>query len=274
MKTAAIRKLRAHLAAGGPTYGLWVTLESASITEMAVALGLDWVVIDAEHGHLDWKEILEHVRATVRSDTVALVRLAELNGGLIKRALDIGADGVVLPWMETAEQLRQAVAWAQYPPAGKRGMGGERATVWGQCLAEHVREAAENVLVVPIVESVQGGRNIEELAAVPGVDLFFLGPADFSATAGHAGEWEGPGVGEQLLAIKDAIRRQGKHCGVMTTSLADLDRRRGQGFMLLTLGLDCGLLLRSLRAALGQVGRDRPLMTALVPGEGSTGRSR
>src|SRR5690242_21532932 len=116
MKVSAIRKLRQKLAADETVYGLWVTLESASITEMAVALGLDWVVIDAEHGHLDWKDILEHVRATVRSDTVVLVRVAELNAGLIKRSLDIGADGVVVPWIETAEQLNQAVAFALYPP--------------------------------------------------------------------------------------------------------------------------------------------------------------
>src|SRR4051794_7271892 len=103
MKTAAIQKLREKLAADRSTYGLWVTLESPSITEMAVALGMDWVVIDAEHGHLDWKDILEHLRATVRSDTVALVRIAELNIALIKRTLDIGADGVVVPWIETPD---------------------------------------------------------------------------------------------------------------------------------------------------------------------------
>src|SRR6058998_1641370 len=104
MKIAAIKKLRQKLAAEQPIYGMWITLESASIAEMAVALGLDWVIIDAEHGHLDWKEILEHIRATVRSNTVTLVRIAELNAGLIKRALDIGADGIVVPWIETAEQ--------------------------------------------------------------------------------------------------------------------------------------------------------------------------
>src|SRR5438270_12772169 len=104
MKSSAIQKLRQKLASDQAVYGLWVTLESASVTEMAVALGLDWVVVDAEHGHLDWKEILEHVRAAVRSDTVVLVRIAELNIGLIKRALDVGADGVVVPWVETPEQ--------------------------------------------------------------------------------------------------------------------------------------------------------------------------
>src|SRR5437868_12590755 len=101
MKASALRQFRRKLASDLPVYGLWITLESASITEMAVALGLDWVVIDAEHGHLDWKEVLEHVRAAVRSDTAALVRIAELNLGLIKRALDIGADGVVVPWVES-----------------------------------------------------------------------------------------------------------------------------------------------------------------------------
>src|SRR5262245_12544338 len=164
MKVAALQRLRQKLAAGDAIYGLWVTLESASISEMAVALGLDWLVIDAEHGHLDWKEILEHVRATVRSDTVVLVRVAELNAGRFKRVLDIGADGVVVPWIETAEQLKQALSFASFPPEGIRGIGAERATAWGQCLAQHTAEANQNVLVVPIIESVAGGKNIQTLA--------------------------------------------------------------------------------------------------------------
>src|SRR5437868_3357429 len=137
MKVSAIRKLRQKLAADQPVYGLWVGLESAAVTEMAVALGLDWVVIDAEHGPLDWRDIAEHIRATVRSETVALVRIAELNVGLVKRALDIGADGVVIPWVESADQVKQAVAFARYPLDGVRGIGAERATAWGQALAEH-----------------------------------------------------------------------------------------------------------------------------------------
>jgi 2-keto-3-deoxy-L-rhamnonate aldolase RhmA len=268
MKTAAIQSLRCKLAAAQPTFGLWVTLESASITEMAVAAGLDWVVLDAEHGHLDWQDLLQHLRATVRSDTVALVRLAELNGGLIKRALDVGADGVVIPWMESAEQLRQAVALAHYPPAGKRGIGGERATVWGRALAQHVAEAEEHVLVVPIIESVTGGRNVEELCGVPGVELFFLGPADYSATAGHPGQWEGPGVAEQLLAIKDVIRQHGKHCGIVATGPDNLLQRRQQGFGLIGLGLDGGLFLRTLLDLLAQAGRTTNVNTALSPGAG------
>lgn len=86
MKSTAIQKLRLKLGAGEPVFGLWITLESPSITEMAVGLGMDWIVIDAEHGHLDWKEIVEHIRTTVRSDMVALVRVAECNIALVKRA--------------------------------------------------------------------------------------------------------------------------------------------------------------------------------------------
>src|SRR6266513_3003307 len=111
MKISGIKRLREKLAADEPIYGLWVTLESPSITEMAVALGLDWIVIDAEHGQLDWQEVAAHIRAAVRSDTVALVRITEHSISLVKRVLDIGADGIVIPWMETAEQLREAVAF-------------------------------------------------------------------------------------------------------------------------------------------------------------------
>ncbi|HEV7514350.1 MAG TPA: aldolase/citrate lyase family protein, partial [Candidatus Acidoferrum sp.] len=265
MKTQAIKRLREKLAADETVHGLWVTLESASISEMAVALGLDWVVVDAEHGHLDWRDILEHIRATVRSETVLLVRVTELNAGLIKRVLDIGADGVVIPWVETADQLRQAVKFATYPPEGLRGIGAERATGWGQSFVQHTQEANEHVLVVPIIETVTAGRNVNELSDVDGVDLFFFGPADYSSTAGFRGQWEGPGVAAELLAIKDKLRDRGKYCGVMVTSHENLIERRQQGFRVLGVGSDAGLLLRSLHAALGIAGQDRRILPTLVP---------
>lgn len=265
MKSNATRKLRTKLAADQPVYGLWITLESASITEMAVGLGLDWVVIDAEHGHLDWREIIDHVRAAVRSDTVVLIRITELNIGLIKRALDIGADGVVIPWMESTEQVGDAVKFAHYPPDGLRGIGAERATCWGRCFTQAVAEADENVLIVPIIESVSGGRNIEQLCRVPGVELFFIGPADYSSTAGFPGQWEGPGVAQQLLQIKETIRRHGKHCGVICTSNENIVQRRDEGFRMLGLGIDGGLLLRSLVGSLQHLGKGANLNPRLTP---------
>jgi 2-dehydro-3-deoxyglucarate aldolase/4-hydroxy-2-oxoheptanedioate aldolase len=273
MKTSAIRRLRSKLAVNEPVYGLWVTLESPSITEIAVALGLDWVVIDAEHGHLDWKEIVEHLRATVRSDTVALVRIAELNGGLIKRALDIGADGIVIPWIETAEQLKQAVAFSRYPTEGVRGIGAERATGWGHALVEHAAEANEHVLVVPIIETVATARQVPLMCQVDGVELFWFGPADYSSTAGYRGQWEGPGIAEQILKLKETIRRAGKHCGTIATSIDNLHERRTQGFSAIGLGMDTGLLLRSLKSSLAAVGRDAPIRASLTPDETSTSQT-
>ncbi len=264
MNSPAIRTFRQKLSSSDPALGLWVTFEAPSITEIAVALGLDWVVIDAEHGHLDWKDIVGHLRGTVRSKTVALVRIAKLDVGLIKRALDIGADGVVVPWVESVQELKDAVAFAHYPPEGVRGIGAERATCWGQCIPEHVGEANENVLVVPIVETVRAGRNIEQLCAVEGVDTFFVGPADYSSTAGFPGQWEGPGVAEELLRIKDAIRKHGKHCGVITTDNDNLVKRREQGFQMLGLGIDGSLFIRGLRASLAAAGRDRRINPAFT----------
>ena len=266
MKTPAIRKLRQKLAANQPVYGLWVTLESPSITEMAVALGLDWVVIDAEHGHLDWKEIVEHLRATVRSDTVALVRVAECNVGLIKRALDIGADGVVMPWVESAEQLREAVSFAHYPPDGVRGIGAERATCWGQCFVEHTAEANENVLVIPIIESVRGGRNIRELLRVDGVEIFFFGPADYSSTAGLSRAVGRPGRrrGDPADQGDDRLA-PGKYCGVVAHQRREPRRSdKSQGFRMLGVGLDGGLLLRGLHSTLA-IHRARPQDQSAVP---------
>ncbi len=268
MKIRALQRFREKLARHETVCGLWVTLESASLTEIAVALGLDWVVIDAEHGHLDWKDINEHIRAGLRSDTVVLVRLAERSTSLTKRALDIGADGVVIPWVETADELREAICDARYPPQGRRGIGGERATVWGQCLAEHTAEANHNVLVVPLIESVRAAPNVAEMCEIEGVDVFYFGPADLSASAGFRGQWEGPGVAEQILALKDTINSAGRHCGVLATGIDNLRERVEQGFQMLGLGSDTGLLCRSLHQSLQAIRRDRQPATSLDPRDG------
>lgn len=273
MKTRALQHFRQKLTNHQPVYGMFVTLDSASITEMAVAVGLDWVVIDAEHGHLDWKEINEHVRAALRSDTVVLVRLVERSASLSKRALDIGADGIVIPWVESVEQIEQALQDCRYPPKGRRGIGAERATVWGQCVAEHASEANEHVLVVPMLESIAAVKHVDAMCKIEGVDVFLIGPADLSATAGSRGQWEGPGVAQQILDLKDAIQSTGKHCGLLTTSVDDLVRRRDQGFEVLGIGADAGLLFRSLHQSLGAVDRDRHPATSLDPEDGQPIRS-
>ena len=268
MKIKALKKLRNKLRSNEPIYGLWVTLESPSITEMAVSLGMDWVLIDAEHGHLDWRDISAHISAAMRSDTVIIVRIAERSTALSKRALDIGADGIMIPWMESMEEVQKAVSDCNYPPEGRRGIGGERATAWGQCLKEHTAEANENVLVIPMIESIDAVPNVANMCKVDGVEIFFFGPADFSSTAGFRGQWEGPGIAEKILELKNTIKDAGKYCGVVSTSNQNLTDRLDQGFQMLAIGTDGGLMLRSIHESLKKVNRDRSAATSLDPIDG------
>lgn len=265
MNVTALKSLRKKLAADQPTFGLWVTMESPAVSEMAAALGLDWIVIDAEHGSLDWADIVAHLRSVVRSRTAALVRLVATDRGMIQRALDLGADGVVLPHVETEEELALAVAAARYPPEGHRGIGAERATAWGRALVPHAAEANDHVLVVPIIETRAGAEAIGDLLAVPGVELFQLGPADYSADCGFRGEWEGPGVAETLNEVLHAIRARGKSCGILARSPQDLAARLDQGHRFLGLGMDAGLLLAGLEGMCRAAGLTTLLRPDLQP---------
>jgi 2-keto-3-deoxy-L-rhamnonate aldolase RhmA len=265
MNTFAIRQLREKLGAGKPVHGMWISLEAPTLTEIGVALGLDWIVIDAEHGHLDWKEIGEHIRAAVRSATVIFVRLTEDNPGLIKRALDIGADGIIIPHVESADQLREIVKMAHFPPNGTRGIGAERATCWGQCFSQHIEEAAAHTLIVPLIESVDGIKEIPEMLKVNGVEIFWFGPADLSASAGYAGQWEGPGVADQIIAGIKQVTAAKKNAGIIVRNEEDMALRESQGIRVLGLGFDTGLVIASLRRMLAAAGKNPILTTSLNP---------
>lgn len=229
---------------------------------MAVALGLDFVVVDVEHGHLDWSNVLEHIRSSVRSDTVLLVRVAESEKGLIKRVLDIGADGIIIPHIETEEELRQALSYARYPPDGVRGIGAERATCWGQGFVEHVNEA-NDIIVIPIIESVRGGKNIKDLVQVEGVDIFFFGPADYAASAGYAGQWDVPAVTDQMNSAIKILIKSGKVCGIVAPGNEEIEKRAKQGFNMFAIGFDSGLIINGIRQILKGLGRDRNITSDL-----------
>jgi 2-keto-3-deoxy-L-rhamnonate aldolase RhmA len=245
--------LKQKLAAGETCLGMWVTLESPTITEIAVALGLDWVVIDAEHGHLDLKEIVEHLRVTHNTPTTAIVRVQEIEQGVIKRVLDVGADGIIVPQIVSAEEVERAVQFAKYPPWGIRGVGGERATAWGLKLADYTKIANDETLVISMMETVQAEADLDNILKVRGLDGFYFGPADFSSTAGYLGQWEGPGVAERLVAIKDKSRASRIPSGIICTSIDDAIRRKQQGFQMLGLAADTGLIIRALREAIEKV---------------------
>lgn len=237
--------LKQKLALGQTTLGLWVTLESASISELASELGYDWVVIDTEHGQLGFKDVLEHIRAVRNTSTTPLVRIPEIGQGVIKRMLDLGAQGLIIPQVTSAAEVEQAVRFAKYPPRGIRGVGGERATRWGMALREATHAADHETLIIPMLETVEAVAALDEILDVPGVDAVYFGPADFSASSGYLGEWEGPGVAERLLALKDAVRARGLGCGVMAVDVSNAVMRRDQGFRMIGLGSDTGLLIRA-----------------------------
>src|SRR5215813_9735359 len=123
--------LRRKLKAGKTCHGLWIGTTDPSVSEAAVALGLDWVCIDMEHGHLDFGGVIGHIRAVRGSETAAVVRVPGIEMSVIKRALDIGAHGVIVPYAQCAEDVKKAFHYGKYPPKGIRGISGERAVKWG-----------------------------------------------------------------------------------------------------------------------------------------------
>ena len=180
---------------------MWVTLESPSITEMAVALGLG----------------LDRHRCRARPPRLERDRRAHAGHGAQRHGRARAAHRAQHQPREASARYRRrwhrdsvggngrpaSRSWSRSPTirrAGVRGIGAERATGWGQCIPEHIAEANEHVLVMPMIESVRGGQNIGEMVKVDGVEMFLLGPADYSSSAGFAGQWQGPGVGEQLAA--------------------------------------------------------------------------
>jgi 2-keto-3-deoxy-L-rhamnonate aldolase RhmA len=257
MSTNEIRNpLRRRLHANQTTYGLWVTVESPTITEIAVALGLDWVCIDMEHGHLDYREVMEHIRVVRRSETSALVRVPELQMSAIKRVLDLGAHGVILPYVRSRHELDQAIRYGRYPPAGMRGVGGERAFTWGLGFQEYISYANEETLLIPLIETTEAVAEIDGILAIPGLEAIFFGPADLSAAQGHLGSWDEHGVAETLGEIQAKAAASGIASGIMARSVADAVNRRDQGFGLVALGADMTLLVRVLRETLGELGRE------------------
>jgi len=251
--------LRERLRRQETSYGLWVTLESPSITEIAVTLGLDWICIDMEHGHLGYREALEHLRAVRGSETTALVRVPEIDRSSIKRALDLGAHGVLLPLVRGPEDLLRAMSFGRYPPRGERGIGGERAVKWGLGFQEYLAIANEETLIIPIIETREAVEEIDSILEVPGLEAIFFGPADLSASYGYLGEWEGPGIAETILAIRAKAAGLGIGAGVLSRSIAEAVLRRDQGFRLVALGADTGLLIRAMTEALEMLrGREAP----------------
>ncbi|HEU5430145.1 MAG TPA: aldolase/citrate lyase family protein [Thermomicrobiales bacterium] len=246
-------RLRALLRSGVTAYGLWVTVESAAVSEAAAELGFDWICVDMEHGHLSYRDAIGHARAVRGSDTTMLARVPTIAPDAVKRVLDLGLDGVLLPLPHGRDDVARGMSYAKYPPAGVRGVGGERAVRWGLQQQEYLQAANDEVMVIPLIETTGAAAHIEEILAIPRLDAIYFGPADLSADAGYLGQWEGPGIAREILRIRDLAAARGIAAGVNGRGPDDARRRRDEGFGMVGLGSEMGLLLRQASDQLRQL---------------------
>jgi 4-hydroxy-2-oxoheptanedioate aldolase len=240
------------LAEGRTVIGLWTSLTSAYAAEAVAGAGFDWVVVDTEHSPSDLESVLGHLQVLAAYSTHPVVRVPVNDRVIVKRYLDIGAQTLLIPQVDTAEQAREAVAATRYPPAGVRGVGGTtRATRFGR-IPGYAKRAHEELCVLVQVESREALDQIEAIAAVDGVDGVFIGPADLHASLGYPGETAHPAV---VPVIEDAIRRiaaAGKAPGILTGVEADAKRWIGLGVRFCAVGSDLGVLARGVEALLGK----------------------
>ncbi len=252
-------RLRQRFQERQTAYGLWITTESPTITEVAVTLGLDWVCIDMEHGHQDFHEVMNHLRVVRGSETAALVRVPGIEMSSIKRALDMGAHGVIVPYVLSHEDVETAIRYGKYPPNGVRGVAGDRCVKWGLGFQDYLSCGDEETLVIPLIETRLAVEDIDAILAVPNVEAIFFGPADMSASYGYLGQWEGPGVANRILDVRAKAEAKGISTGVMARSIADSLQRRDEGFSMVGLGADMSLLIRAIRENLEALDRKETL---------------
>jgi 4-hydroxy-2-oxoheptanedioate aldolase len=179
MKTNPVK---AKLRAGQPSFGTWLSLGDLFATRVLARLGFDWLTLDIEHQAIDWSQAATLFAAIADAGCVPLARVPEGSHVLIKRVLDAGAFGIVVPMVDTVEQARRAIAAAKYPPVGNRSVGGGMHSLnFGASSAEYYRRANDEILIVLQTESPTGIENAEAIYALEGVDAIFVGPVDLRA---------------------------------------------------------------------------------------------
>jgi 4-hydroxy-2-oxoheptanedioate aldolase len=228
--------------------GLWCTLPGGYVAEVLAGAGFDWLLFDTEHSPADPITVIEQLQAAASYPVAPVVRAAWNDPVLIKRFLDVGAQTLLLPYVQDAREARAAVAAMRYPPRGVRGVSSiSRATRFGR-VADYTRRAEEELCLLVQVETVEALGEIEAIAGVEGVDGIFVGPADLAASMGHPGA---PGHPEVVAAIEEAlarIGRAGKPAGILTPDRAFAGRCLELGALFVAVGVDTALLARGAEA--------------------------
>ena len=259
-----INTFKQALAAGTPQIGLWAALASAYSTELLAGIGYDWLLIDGEHAPNDVRNTLSQLQAVASAQQAfgdarshAIVRVpvgtGDVGVALIKQYLDIGAQTLLVPMIDKPAQAELVVKATRYAPAGIRGMGSAlaRASRW-QAHARYVHEANDQVCVLVQAETVEAMKNLDAIAATPGVDGVFIGPADLSASMGHPGNAAHPEVQAAIADGVQRIRAAGKAPGILATSEAGAKQWLAAGALFVAVGADTMLLASSASQLLAQ----------------------
>jgi 4-hydroxy-2-oxoheptanedioate aldolase len=256
--------IKAKLRAGKPTFGTWLSLGNLLATRTLARSGFDWLTVDMEHQPIDYGLAATLMAATADAGCVPLARVPLGSHAAIKRALDAGAWGIVVPMVNTVEQARCAIAAAKYPPEGNRSLGGGMHSLnFAATDDEYYRRANDEILVVLQTESPQGIANAEAIYALPGVDAIFVGPVDLRANLrGADGSEPSDAQFEAALAqVIAAGRRTGTPTGMHTMDPGTALARAAQGMQFLAIGSDLQLMTR----------KTQETLAALRPSQGRAG---
>jgi len=241
-------RFKAAISAGRQQIGLWCTLPGSYVAELVAGSGFDWLLFDTEHSPNDPLTILPQLQTVASYDVSAVVRPASNDTVLIKRFLDIGAQTLLIPYVQSRQEAENAVAAMHYPPDGVRGVSSlTRATRFGR-IPGYAKSANESLCLLVQIETRQALADLEAIASVDGVDGIFIGPADLAASFGHVGESDHPDV---VAAVEDAIRRVtalNKPAGILTPNTTLARRFTELGTTFTAVGVDAGILARSTEA--------------------------
>ncbi len=228
---------RRALFSGRPLIGTIVTLEAPAVAERLAEAGFDWLFLDGEHAPLDAAR-LQGILQAVGGRCPCLIRVPAIDEVWVKQALDIGADGVIVPRIRSAEEARRVVDWCRYPPEGARSVGVGRAQGYGARLDDYLARANDEIAVVLQIEHADAIEALEDIATVKGVDALFVGPYDLSASLGVAGRVTQSAVTAAIERVAKACQRHRLSAGIFGVDAEAVKPWLTKGFTLIAVGID------------------------------------
>lgn len=236
--------LKEKIRRGEPAAGIWSMLRDPFAIEAMAAVGLDWWAVDTEHTPATTDDLLRIISMLEGTRTVPLIRLMNNDSQWFKTALDLGAQGVIVPMIESADDARRAVNFCRYPPQGSRGFGPIRASRYFLETAEYCRCANDEILLVGMIEPLRGAEELDAILKVPGLDAIYIGPGDLSATMGCVGNWKKPEVQRVIDEMMSKMVAAGMPFGGLAEGPEDFVHFVERGATLVTLGSDLGFMMQ------------------------------